>query len=308
MHRLVEMGEESDERLSTTYLAFLNHSWNASRNTFRNFMSFERRWLEEEGSSDSCGRTFWALGETAALAAEDDVRFWAGNLAEQALPHMRRHGALRTSAFMIFGLVPLLSARPRFEAARTQLVERANEIRRALMRNRTENWVWFEALLAYDNARLPEALLKAGQVLQNESLIEAGLETLKWLCAAQSASAGHFRPVGAENFGRPYEYGARFDQQPLEATATIDACAVAYAITEDRTWLAEARKAYDWFLGDNDLAIPLGLADGGCYDGLTPSGPNLNQGAESVLSFQLATCRMHMLMKARVAPAALRST
>ncbi len=153
------------------------------------------------------------------------MRFWAGNLAEQALPYMRRYGALRTSAFMIFGLVPLLSARPRFEAARTQLAERANEIRRALMRNRTENWVWFEALLAYDNARLPEALLKAGQVLQNESLIEAGLETLSWLCAAQTASAGHFRPVGTENFGRPYEYGARFDQQPLEATATIDACA-----------------------------------------------------------------------------------
>jgi hypothetical protein len=156
---------------------------------------------------------------------------------------------------------------------------------------------------------LPEALLKAGQVLQNDSLIEAGLESLTWLCAAQTASAGHFRPVGTENFGRPYEYGARFDQQPLEATATIDACAAAFAVTEDRAWLAEAGKAYDWFLGDNDLAIPLGLADGGCYDGLTPVGPNLNQGAESVLAFQLATCRMHMLMKARgVAPAVLRST
>jgi hypothetical protein len=230
-------------------------------------------------------------------------------MAEQALPHMRRYGALRTSAFIIFGLTALLSARPRFAAGRTRLAELAEELRRALMRNRTENWVWFEALLAYDNARLPEALLRAGQVLGNAPLIEAGLESLTWLCTAQTAPAGHFRPVGTENFGRPYEYGACFDQQPLEATATIDACAAAFAATEDPVWLSEARRAYDWFLGDNDLAVPLGLADGGCYDGLTPSGPNLNQGAESVLSFQLATCRMQLLMKARsAAPAALRTS
>ncbi len=305
MHRLPEMGEPGDDRLMMSYLSFLHHSWNPSRNTFRNFMSYERRWLEEEGSSDSCGRAFWALCETAAFARDDDVRGWSAGMAEQVLPHLRRYGALRTSAFIIFGLIALVNARPRSVAARTRLGELARELQRALMRNRTENWVWFEALLAYDNARLPEALIRAGQTLEDVELIEAGIESLKWLCDAQTAPAGHFRPVGTENFGRPYEVDACFDQQPLEATATIDACAAAFAVTGDRDWQDEARKAYDWFLGANDLAAPLGRADGGCYDGLTPSGPNLNQGAESVLSFQLANCAMKALVRARSAPAAM---
>lgn len=309
MHRLAEMGEPADDGLALSYAAFLNHSWNPSRNTFRNFMSYERRWLEEEGSSDSCGRTFWALGETALHAREADVRGWAAGLAQEALPHMRRYGALRTNAFIIFGLTALITAQPRFTEGRTRLGELAESLRRALMRNRTENWVWFEAQLAYDNARLPEALLRAGHALENDDLVEAGVESLTWLSTAQTAPAGHFRPVGTENFGRPYEYVACFDQQPLEAVATIDACEAAFAATRDAVWLAEARKAYDWFLGDNDLAVPLGQADGGCYDGLTPSGPNLNQGAESVLSFQLATCRMHLLQKLRgVEPVAVRNS
>ncbi|HWA21300.1 MAG TPA: glycosyltransferase family 4 protein [Caulobacterales bacterium] len=298
MHRLRQLDDLADERLTGTYTAFLHHSWNPARNTFRNFMSYERRWLEEEGSSDSCGRAFWALGETAALARESDVRAWAAGMAEQALPHMRRHGALRTSAFVIFGLTALLNVRPRFDAARERLGELAHELRRALMRNRTENWVWYEALLAYDNARLPEAVLRAGHMLEDTALIEAGLDSLSWVCQAQTAPAGHFRPVGTDNFGKPYAIAACFDQQPLEATATIDACAAAFAAGGDKQWLAEARKAYEWFHGANDLAAPLRDAEGGCHDGLTPAGPNLNQGAESVLSFQLATCAMHMLSRA----------
>ena len=157
---------------------------------------------------------------------------------------------------------------------------------------------WFEIVLAYDNARLPEAMIRAGVALDRRDLIECGLDTLAWIVTKQTAPEGHFRAVGSESFGRIYAEPLPFDQQPLEAQATIDACAAAFDATGDRRWFDEAKRAYDWYLGANDLDLPLAsLGDGGCFDGLMPSGLNRNQGAESILALQMASCAISGLSK-----------
>jgi hypothetical protein len=154
-------------------------------------------------------------------------------------------------------------------------------------------------VLAYDNARLPQALIVAGQALGREDYVRVGLDTLDWIIEKQTSPEGRFRAVGHESFGRPYAEPLPFDQQPLEAQATVEACAAAFHATGDTRWIAEAERAYGWFLGANDLNLPLATAaDGGCFDGLTPTGLNRNQGAESILALQLASCAISGLSKA----------
>ncbi len=189
-----------------------------------------------------------------------------------------------------------MRADPTLTRERALLERLAGALADMLAGNEDGDWRWFEDGLTYDNARLPEGVLRAGQLLDDERLVAAGLASLDWLCGRQTGNGGVFRAVGTVNFGRPFTVEAPFDQQPVEAAATVDACAAAFAASGEGRWLAEARRAYDWFLGRNDLGVP--LADpvaGDCYDGLTPSGVNLNRGAESVLSFQLATCAMLVL-------------
>ena len=138
----------------------------------------------------------------------------------------------------------------------------------------------------------------AGQALGRQDLIDCGLATLHWIVAKQTSPEGRFRAVGTESFGRSYEDPLQFDQQPLEAQATVDACMAAFEATGDLRWRDEAERAYRWFLGANDLGLALASpADGGCFDGLMPTGVNRNQGAESILALQLANCAISTLSK-----------
>ena len=149
--------------------------------------------------------------------------------------------------------------------------------------------------MAYDNARLPEALIRTGLATGDTAMIDAGLRTLGWLIRKQTAPAGHFRPVGSQGFHLDRTV-LPFDQQPLEAAATIAACAAAQMADPSGDWLAEAARAFDWFLGANDLGIALVDADTGiCRDGLHPDRANENCGAESVLSWLMALADMRAL-------------
>ena len=279
--------------LASTYSAFLQHGWNEDRGRFRNFMSYERVWLEPVGSEDSNGRTLWALGVTAALSPWSGIRGWAKTLFEHGGRTMGTLGACRARAFAALGGHAVLDAVPDHQLA----LEMVRASGACLMRNyasaRREGWEWFEPDLAYDNARLCEALLKAGHTLGDRAMIEVGLATLDWLVAVQTGPRGSFRPVGSNGFGRPYSMPLAYDQQPLEAAATVDAAATAFTITGDPRWDRVARDAFGWFFGDNDGGIPLAdVATGGCYDGLMATGINRNQGAESILAVQLAAVTM----------------
>jgi hypothetical protein len=164
-------------------------------------------------------------------------------------------------------------------------------------RSHSKTWQWFEKSLSYSNARLPQALMLAGWRSENQRMIDVGCKTLKWLVAEQHRDDQDvFVPIGSRGFCTEDGEKARFDQQPVEACATISACLEAYRLTSEEHWLVEAWSAFRWFLGKNDLQIPLYDAiTGGCRDGLHPDRVNENQGAESTLSFLMALLEMQSL-------------
>jgi hypothetical protein len=163
--------------------------------------------------------------------------------------------------------------------------------------NRSDQWYWFENGLTYCNAALSHAMLLCGRSLQNDSMTQAGLESLRWLADLQrtDTEAGYFVPIGSNGFYKKGGERARFDQQPVEAQGMVSACLEANRITNDDHWLNEARRAFEWFLGRNDLHIPVyDPTTGGCRDGLHPDRPNENQGAESTLAFLQALLELRL--------------
>ena len=275
-------------RWTRTYAAFVEHAWNPDLATFRNFMGFDRRWLEAQGSDDSNGRTVWALG-AAAAHGDPMTAHWALTRYEYSLDMADRLDGVRARAFAMLGAAEVLSAHPLHSRSR-ELTERfGNELIALLDHARRPDWAWFEIVLAYDNCRLPEALIRGGGAIGRADMVTTGLATLEWIATKQTARRGFFRPVGHESFGREYAEPLPFDQQPVEAWATIDACAAAFDATGDVIWHDRVLSAWRWFFGDNDLGIAIADArTGDCGDGLTPAGANLNRGAESVLALQLS--------------------
>ncbi|HET8612315.1 MAG TPA: glycosyltransferase family 4 protein [Sphingomonas sp.] len=293
MHRIGGADAARADQLATRYAAFVQHAWNGEFGRFRNFMGYDRAWLEREGSEDSFGRSLWSLGLTAASARAHAMRRWAAHLFDQVAPHARSLHSPRAWGFSILAADAMLDAHPGHPLALSVLRELGRRLHARLGAARRPDWPWFESVLAYDNARLPEALIRVGRRLDDRAMREDGLETLAWLDRIQSNAQGQFRAVGTDSFGLAYAPPLPFDQQPLEAWAMIDAALLAADLTGDPAWEASARRAYAWYLGANDLGLPLGsAADGGCFDGLMSDRVNLNQGAESVLAFQFACCAM----------------
>jgi glycosyltransferase involved in cell wall biosynthesis len=286
------------DKWMTVYASFIQYAWNPDRRRFRNFMNFDRTWCEDFGSEDSNGRTIWALGVTARRASLAKHRDWAVRLFDETASLAFELGSPRAQAFAMLGAAAMLGAHPGHELARKILERFSNDLLALVEEARRPEWEWFEIVLAYDNARLPEALIRAGMALKRDDLLKCGLSTLGWIVAQQTSPEGRFRAIGTESFGRAYEEPLPFDQQPLEAQATIDACSAAFKATGDAHWVEEAMRAYRWYLGQNDLDLPLATAhDGGCFDGLMPTGLNRNQGAESILALQLASCAISGLSK-----------
>jgi glycosyltransferase involved in cell wall biosynthesis len=294
---LEELGSEKTWELASRYLAFVWYAFNTETRRFRNFMDYQRNWLEESGSDDSHGRTLWALGTLLGRSNTPALQSLAGWLFEQALPVVIETTSPRAWAFALIGIHEYLR---RFDGDR-----RAGQVREELAHrllalyqtNRADEWRWYEESLTYCNAVLPHALLMCGQWIPNNDMTEAGLESLKWLADLQHADSngGHFVPIGSNGFYQRGGDRARFDQQPVEAQAMVSACLEAHRVTGDKNWHKEARLAFDWFLGRNDLNLPIyDPTTGGCRDGLHADRPNENQGAESSLAFLQAVLELRL--------------
>jgi glycosyltransferase involved in cell wall biosynthesis len=287
------------EKLTARFAAFVQHAWNRDTHRFRNFMSYERRWLEESGSEDSHGRTLWALGECVRSDTSASRRQWAASLFEMALPAVEEFRSPRAWAFTLLGLDAYCAAGARGPAVINRRTLLADRLMSLLARVQTPDWVWLEDGLAYDNARLPQALILTGLATNIPSYIEAGLRSLRWLMTLQTSPAGFFRPVGTESFGLNRKPPKMFDQQPVEAAATISACLAAWRVNSDSEWADGAMRAFGWFLGDNDLTLRLvDPATGGCSDGLHPDRASENQGAESVLSYLIGLTEIRKFLRA----------
>ena len=300
MTMVPDMDDAERDRWTTIYASFVQYAWNPDKRRFRNFMNFDRTWCEDVGSEDSNGRALWALGVTARDSRLAKHRDWALAMFDTTASLAFDLGSPRAQAFAMLGAAAMLDARPGHELARSILQRFPDEHLTLLAEARRPEWRWFEIVLAYDNARLPQALIRAGVTLDRPDLVRCGLDTLDWIVGMQTSPEGRFRAIGTESFGRPYEEPLPFDQQPLEAQATIDACVAAWESTGDPRWQEEAERAYHWYLGSNDLDLPLASkADGGCFDGLMPTGLNRNQGAESILALQMASCAISTLSRER---------
>jgi glycosyltransferase involved in cell wall biosynthesis len=298
MSKIEQIDETLRDKWTCVYAAFVQYAWNPDVRRFRNFMNFDRTWCEDVGSEDSNGRALWALGVTARDAKALKHRDWASALFDATASIALELGSPRARAFAMLGAAAMLDAHPGHPLSREILTRFGSELIELLDGNRRPEWSWFEIVLAYDNARLPEALLRAGVALGRSEFTSVGLETLEWITQQQTSPEGRFRAVGTESFGREYAPPLKFDQQPLEAQATVEACVAAHEATGDARWVEEAERAYRWYLGANDLDLPLASAqDGGCFDGLMPHGLNRNQGAESILALQLANCAISALSK-----------
>jgi hypothetical protein len=279
------------------YLAFLEHAFNLEKNRFRNFLGYDHRWTEAVGSEDSHGRALWGLGTVLGRSRDQGLRGAAGRLFEYSLPAAMEFSSPRAWAYTVLGIQEYLASYPGDRDAqkiRAALTRRLLEMYESIRRS---DWKWFENVLAYGNARLPQALLLVGSSGSDDRMVSAGLEALDWLMATQRCEAnGHFVPIGSQGFYPQGGQKARFDQQPIEAAGAVSACLQAYRLTGDDRWRSSAWSAFNWFLGDNDLQLPLyDSVTGGCRDGLHPDRANENQGAESTLSFLMAQLEMSSL-------------
>jgi glycosyltransferase involved in cell wall biosynthesis len=285
---LEELGNEETADLTSRYFAFVWYAFNSKTGRFRNFMNYQRSWLEENGSDDSHGRALWALGTVLGRSNTPALQSMAGWVFEKALPAILDTTSPRAWAFALMGINEYLqrfAGDRRVSQAREELAGRLLALYQDCC---ADEWRWYEDSLSYCNAALPQALLMCGQSIPNKAMTEAGIESLSWLSELQNSDkdGGHFVPLGSNGFYRRGGVRARFDQQPVEAQGMVSACLEAYRITGDKRWRQEARRAFDWFLGRNDLNLPIyDPTTGGCRDGLHPDRANENQGAESSLAF-----------------------
>jgi hypothetical protein len=292
---LDELGEDPEplRNVATTCAAFLHHAFDTKTKRFHNHMSFDRRWLDEQGSEDCQGRALWALGVGVGRSPVRSFQMMAGQLFAQALPAFADFTSPRAWAFGLLGIdeyLRRLSGDSLVNQTREMLTCRLMEL---LKKNTRPDWCWFEEELSYDNAKLAHALIVSGHATGRPEVLERGLHALRWLNQLQISEKGHFRPIGSNGFYRRGGPRADFDQQPIEAQAMVSACLEAYRATSDLWWYEQAQRAFDWFIGWNDLGLELYSPEsGGCGDGLHVDRVNGNQGAESTLAFLLSLAEM----------------
>jgi glycosyltransferase involved in cell wall biosynthesis len=299
MTRIAEAGTEERDvvrTLATRYTAFVHAAFDPDRGRFRNFLTYARAWPEDVGSEDSHGHAVQALGTVVGRATEHARTELANELFHASLPATVDFSSPRAWATTLLGIDDYLHAYEgdrRVEDVRGRLTERLHDV---YVRSQSAEWPWFETELTYANAQLPHALIVSGSRMGRADLVSAGVRALTWLVEIQRSADARFAPVGTNGFAVRGGDVARFDQQPIEAATTVAACLEAERVTHDARWLAHARSAFDWFLGQNHLDRWLyDPSTGGCRDGLHAERANENQGAESTLAFLLALVDMRGL-------------
>ena len=283
--------------LIQTYLSFLHYSFNPENGRFRNFMSYDRRWLEEIGSDDSHGRSIWGLGVAIQYAPRDSVRNMAVRLFLDGLPAVESFKSPRSWAFVIIGLHAYMEVFGGDTTARRLRTLLAEKLMALFQIGSSADWLWCEDKLTYANAKLPHALILAGQWIPDPAMFKMGIDALTWLLEKQEAPDGHLSVIGNLNWHNRDGLTSNFDQQPIEVMCLIDACAEAFRSTGEMKWLDQGHRCLGWFLGSNDLNEQIyDFKTGGCCDGIQPTGVNANQGAESTLSWLISLLSMYEIL------------
>ncbi len=275
-------------------MSFLSYAFDEDTGRMKNFMGYDRTWLEDVGSEDSHARTLWAMGVVAHLGRPDHVQEMAADLFRRALPVAREFRSLRPVAYTLLGADAYLARYPDHEPTREVMEEGAEFLFDIWERNSSSEWPWWEDSLTWGNAKLPHALLRGGARLGRQDMLEAALQSLRWVIEVQTNDEGQLSIVGNRGWFHRGETPAQFDQQPVETKAIVQACLAAGLATGDKYWTQTAVRCFEWFTGENDLEAQMYDEEtGGCHDGLCPDGPAPNEGAESTLAYVLSVLELH---------------
>jgi hypothetical protein len=280
------------------YLSFIHHALDGKDGRVHNFLLFHRQWREEAGSEDCHGRCIWALGYAVANPPDEAVRTLASRFFKQIIGEPLSFTSPRAWAFSILGALNYLKHFGGDTEVRALVETLSDRLLTLFENNANEDWFWCEEMIAYDNARLPQALIASGKHLEHKEMLEIGLKALDWLISIQTDPVeGHLSLVGNEGWYRKGGEKARFDQQPLDAAALVDAAYQAYQATGEYRWLMAMDWSFNWFFGNNDAHQALyDYTSGGSFDGLEPGGVNRNQGAESTVSLLMALQQRHLVI------------
>jgi len=288
--------DDSAIELIQRYLGFLAYAMDNETNRFRNFMNYDRSWAEAVGSEDSHARALWGLGMAVAYCPHESMISLATKLFIQGLSVTENFHSPRAWAFTIVGIQAYLRRYGGDSEVRRYRATLAQKIVDLFENTADDEWPWCEDVVSYANAKLPHALLMCGKWMGRDEWIDIGKRALQWLLDIQTNRDGMLSVIGSDGWYVRGGRKARFDQQAIEAHALVDACIEAYHVTRETHWLDGARKAFNWFLGENDLRTPVyDFTTSGCRDGLHPDRVNENQGAESTLAWLLSLLMMHDL-------------
>ncbi|MCK4437937.1 glycosyltransferase [Candidatus Bathyarchaeota archaeon] len=280
-------GESGSLDLAKRYLEFLlfMHIDGAG---FHNLLSYDKRYLDEEGTEDSIGHTLWATGRTINSRAPHMLKQLSRMLFDESLPKARDFTSPRGRSFALLGLCEYSKAHPRDDNLQKDIVSFANFLVDRYSDNAEPGWMWFENYVTYANPRLPQALLETGNLLEDELLLRIGKESLDFLVETQFVD-GVFHPIGTEGWYKKGGERAYYDQQPIEASCMVEACMTAYRVLSEKRYMDHSHSAFQWFHGNNSSGLTLVDKDNyTCFDGLTSEGLNQNKGAESTISYLLA--------------------
>jgi glycosyltransferase involved in cell wall biosynthesis len=293
---LEEIGETNKrevQQLSLRYLAFLQLAFDEKEGAFRDHLTYDRTWHEVDKSEECHGRVLWALGTAVGRSSDEGVRNVAGRLFEELLPKAAAYTYPRAQAYSLLGIMEFMRQFYGHRAAQEIRLNLSLGLMKRYHDSVTPEWPWFDQELTYCNALLPHALMESGQWIGNGEMVDVGLRSLEWLMKVQWMGGDVLVPIGDDGYYPRGGARARFNQRPIEVYVTVTACIGAYRMTADERWLKEASRAFQWFLGQNDLRVELyNHQNGGCYDGLTPVGPNRNQGAQATIAFLLSLVEM----------------
>lgn len=280
--------------LAYRYLSFLLYAQNGC--WFRNFMDYNRNYIEEKGSPDSFGRCILSLGFTAGcMGIPDNLRRTAASLLKEAIPGCAELKFLRSKAYALIGL-----GFWRHKETNDPVRKLSREIADSYARNSGDGWHWFEKSVTYCNAVPPWAMLSAYEGTGEKEYLRTGLESLDFLLEI-TFPGGIFRPVGCKGWLQKGKKPSEYDQQPVEACGTLLACLKAYELTENRSYRERAEDCLGWYTGKNTSGINMiDPETGGCMDGITADGPNRNEGAESLVCWIIASLA---IKRAKIRPA-----
>jgi hypothetical protein len=288
--------DTSLNKLINTYVGLLFYMQRTD-GKMRNFLSYDRKLIDEIGSEDCMGRTLWACGYCLDSKLPEATKLLTKEIFDKIFKWASNFTSPRAKAYSIIGLFHYQKAYAEDKNVKLNIINLADQLINRFELESSIGWDWFESSLTYCNARLPHSLFLAYEATGVNSYLKVATKSIKFLMNIQTIN-NVFVPIGNRGWYKRGSNRAIYDQQPVEAACTIEAAIAAFRNTNEQVYLQAAYEAFEWFLGGNLKGLTLyDTENGSCCDGITPQGLNQNKGAEATLSYLQARLNLEELKK-----------